>query len=149
MSTLEEPKQTGLDPRLKRAAIYAGILIVVFLLGLVPMWLRGRSTAAQLDAAQRQLRLCQLESTLATAALNARRGEYEPARKAASEFFTTLSKQIDLGKASDFSDKPREGLKQVLNERDNVITLLARSDPASADRLLDIFLSYQKTVSGS
>jgi len=146
MSMSVEPKKAVLDPRLKRIAIYAGILVVVFLLGLVPMWLRGRSTAAQRDAAQRQLRLCQIESTLATAALNARRGEYELARKGASEFFTTLHNQIDLASASDFSEKPREGLKQILNERDNVITLLARSDPASADRLLELFFSYQKIV---
>jgi hypothetical protein len=35
-----------------------------------------------------------------------------------------------------------------MNDRDNLITLLARSDPASADRLSDLYLSYQKAMGG-
>ena len=33
-----------------------------------------------------------------------------------------------------------------LNQRDDVITLLARSDPASADRLSDLYVSYRAAV---
>jgi hypothetical protein len=33
-----------------------------------------------------------------------------------------------------------------MNDRDNLITLLARSDPAPADRLSDLYLAYQKTM---
>jgi hypothetical protein len=32
--------------------------------------------------------------------------------------------------------------------RDEVITLLARSDPASADRLSDLFVIYRKIMNG-
>jgi hypothetical protein len=32
--------------------------------------------------------------------------------------------------------------------RDEVITLLARSDPAAADRLSDLFAAYRKAVGG-
>jgi len=36
----------------------------------------------------------------------------------------------------------------LMTDRDNLITLLARSDPAAADRLSDLYLSYQKVMSG-
>jgi hypothetical protein len=32
--------------------------------------------------------------------------------------------------------------------RDELITLLARSDPASADRIADLFVAYRKIMSG-
>jgi hypothetical protein len=37
----------------------------------------------------------------------------------------------------------KENLKPLLNERDDLITLLARSDPASADRLAQLYVSFK------
>jgi len=93
--------------------------------------------------------LCRLQSTLASATINARRGEYEPARQATSDFFTTLHGQVGLGNnPSDLTTQQKDGLKPLMTDRDNLITLLARSDPAAADRLSDLYLSYQKVMSG-
>ena len=33
-----------------------------------------------------------------------------------------------------------------MNDRDTLITLLARGDPASADRLSDLYSAYQKVM---
>lgn len=145
MST-EEPKPPERDPRPKRIAIFAAIIAVAFLLGLVPMLLAGRSTARERDAARRELRLCKLQLTLASATLQARRGEYEAARQATSDFFTALYNQINATGESDLTTQQRDSLKPLMNERDNLITLLARSDPASADRLSGLYVSYQKTI---
>ncbi len=144
---MSNPEQSKIDPRLRRIAVYAGILIVVFLLGLVPMLLKARSRAGERDAAQRELRLCRLEANLASATINARRGDYEGARQATSDFFTALRSELDgPNRDSDLSPGQRNMLTPLMNNRDDVITLLARSDPASADRLSDIYVSYQKAL---
>ncbi len=129
----------------RRAAVYAAVLAGVFLLGLVPMWLSARGRAAERDEARRELRLCRIQGGLAAAALDARRGDYEPARQGASSFFTALREQVD-GDASDLTQAQRESARPLLDRRDDLITLLARSDPASADRLSDLHASYRKAV---
>jgi hypothetical protein len=68
-------------------------------------------------------------------------------RQASSEFFTSLREQVDLeSKRSDLTAEQREGLRPLLNQRDDLITLLARSDPTSADRLAEIYLSFRKAM---
>lgn len=85
------------NERVRRVLLYAAVLLVVFLLGFVPMWITARSRARDRDAAQASLRISSLQNTLGNAAIDARRGEYEPARQAASEFFTELQAEIDSG----------------------------------------------------
>jgi hypothetical protein len=73
---------------LRRLALYAVVLAGVFLLGLVPMWMKANECAKERNLAQATLRISALQNALANAASDARRGEYEGARQAASEFFT-------------------------------------------------------------
>lgn len=146
MST-DEPKPSQTDPRVKRIAIFAAIVLMAFLIGLVPMALKAWSSANERDAAQKELRLCRLQGTLASAVNYARRGEYEPARQGTSDFFTALRSQVDVANnQSDLTAPQKDGLKSLMTDRDNLITLLARSDPAAADRLSDLYVSYQKTM---
>ncbi|HKO43813.1 MAG TPA: hypothetical protein VJU84_11105 [Pyrinomonadaceae bacterium] len=132
----------------KRLALYVGLSLGFFLLGFVPMWLKAGNAMEQRDAAQREVRLGQLQSTLTSALIKVERDEYEPARQLTSEFYTNLRGQIDSNDASIFTPAQRQELRPLLYERDDVITLLARSDPAASDRLFAIYLSYQK-VSGN
>lgn len=131
---------------LKRVGIYLAAALAVFLLGLGPMWLKARGAAAQRDAARRELRLSQTQVTLASASIDARRGEYETARQTASDFFTVLRTELDAGEDSPFSQRQREATTPLLDRRDEIITLLARSDPASAERLSDLYVSYRAAV---
>jgi len=116
-------------------------------LGFVPMWLKANGALEQRDAAQREVRLSQLQNGLGAAMVNVQRGEYEPARQTTSDFYTNLRGQIDAGSASVFTPAQRDKLRPLLGERDDVITLLARSDPAAADRLFAIYSSYNKLTS--
>lgn len=127
--------------------MYAIVLAVVFLIGLVPMWFVARGRAAERDAAQRDLRLCRLENSLSSAAVDSRRGEYERARQAASNFFSSLREQVD-GAAPDLTTVQRDNVRPLLNQRDDLITLLARSDPAAADRLAELYVSFRKAMGG-
>ena len=131
---------------MQRIAIYATVLLVVFLLGFVPMWLSSRSCAGELATAQRELSLVRLQNILASAAIDARRGEYEPARQAASNFYASLRAEADRATGSALADSQKQSLEPLLAGRDEVITLLARSDPASADRLSDLYAAYRKVM---
>lgn len=133
-------------PPWKRAGLYAVLIVGIFLVGLVPMWLKAQENASQRDMAQRELRLSQMQNTLAAATINARRGEYELARQMTSDFFTALRRQIDKGNDSALTTAQRENLRPLLGSRDELITFLARSDPASADKLSDLYVSYGKAM---
>ena len=150
MSTAEPEKNDRADgPTRRRLIIYAAVLIAAVLIGLVPMWLLARERAGERDVAQRNLRLCRLENDLASAVVDARRGEYERARLAASSFFTSLLEQVDqIGRRSDLTAAQREDLRPLLNQRDDIITLLARNDPAAADRLTELYMLFQTAMVG-
>jgi hypothetical protein len=139
---------SGLAIPWRRVALYVTLSLGFFLLGFVPMWFKANSAMEQRDAAQREVRLSQLQNILGSAMVDVQRGEYEPARQITSDFYTNLRSQIDAGSASVFTPAEREKLRPLLGERDDVITLLARSDPAAADRLFAIYSSYKKLNNG-
>lgn len=137
------------NERVRRLVLSAAVLLVVFLLGLVPMWMTARGRARERDTAQAALRISALQNTLASAAIDARRGEYESARQAASDFFTNLSSEIRRGRDSVFNETQQNTLRSVFNTRDDTITLLARGDTASADRLVDLYNTYRQATGGA
>ena len=144
----EKLKGAASKGMLKRIGIFALVAIGIFLLGLIPMWFIARDRAEQLGATQRELRVARMQNLLASAALDARRGEYEPARQAASDFFTVARTEIDRNDSA-LNTAQRSGLESLLAQRDESITLLARSDPAAADRLSDLHAGYRKAVGNS
>ncbi|MBN2001789.1 MAG: hypothetical protein JXA21_00420 [Anaerolineae bacterium] len=127
----------------RRIILYAVLPLVAFLLGLVPMWWKSRECSSRLPEVERQLSLARQQSALASAAIDAQRGDYELARQAASDFFTYVRVETDSGDASTLSPAQREGLLPLLARRDEIITLLARGDPASADQLSDLYVAYR------
>ena len=148
MSEDLQAKPVQSRPLMQRILIYAGVLLVVFLLGFVPMWLKARAAGTRLAETERRLVLASIQNNLASAVIDARRGEYEPARQAVSEFFTTVQSDIAKGESSSYTQAQREQFQQVLGARDELITLLARSDPAAADRLTNLFVAYRKIMNG-
>jgi hypothetical protein len=148
MSEDVQPEIVKSNPLRQRFIIYAVVLLAVFLLGLVPMWLKARECGARLAESEHELVRVRTQSNLASAVIDTRRGDYEPARQAVSQFFTSLNAEIDKGEASAFTKAQRDGMQPLLTGRDDLITLLARNDPASADRLSDLFVAYRKIMNG-
>jgi len=146
MNEEKQPKPVKTTSSMRRVVIYAALLLVVFLFGFVPMWLKFRECSSSLSQAEHQLSIARIENALSSAVIDARRGDYEPARQAASNFFTSLRAETDRGNDSALSQTQREGLQPMLTPRDEIITLLARSEPASADRLSDLYVSYRKIM---
>ncbi len=129
----------------RRFGIYAISVLVAFLLGFGPMWVAGRARAGERDAAQQALRLSEIENALAAAAIQARRGDYEPAREAAASFYTNLRAELERTEPG-FAEPQRDRLQPLLAERDQMITLLARSDPAAAERLASAYVAYRQAA---
>jgi hypothetical protein len=144
-----QPKLSRPTSSMRRLGIPAAVLVAVFLLGFIPMWLKARGCANSLAGAEHQLVLLRMQNSLASATIEARRGDYEPARQAASQFFTTLRAEVDKQAGSNFTQAQRDGAQTLFAGRDEIITLLARSDPAAADRLSDLYVSYRKIMNGA
>lgn len=132
--------------RLKVYSIFTIIIVAAFLLGLVPMWLKVRNVNKELAASQTQIRKQEVAGSLTTSIVEARRGEYEAARQATSDFFTRLRAEEELGDAGFLSADQRSKAKPVFEDRDNIITMLAQRDPASLDRLTNVYIAYRQLV---
>ena len=131
---------------IRRGIIYATLLIVVFLLGFFPTWLQSRECSGDLSQAERQLNLASMQNSLASAAIDAQRGDYESARQAASAFFTSLRAEMDILDDSSLSPVQKEALQPILAQRDGIITLLARGDLASAEQLSELYVGFRETL---
>lgn len=132
--------------RLARVAIAAAILLVVFLLGFVPMWLSAHGRAAELEKTSTKLRKAEITNLLTISIVEAKRGEYETARQTASDFFTRLRAEDEKGDAGFLTADQRPKIKPIFGNRDAVITMLAQRDPASLDRLTDLYKTYTQIL---
>lgn len=141
-----QPKPVKTTHWMRRGATYAFLLLVVFLVGFIPMALKFRASSSDLSGAEQQLNLAKIQNSLASAVIDAQRGDYEPARLSASSFFSSLRAETDKANDSTLSPAQREGVQPLSLGQDEIITLLARNDPASADRLSDLYVSYRKIM---
>ena len=133
-------------PLMRRLINSTALILVGFVLGIVPIWVKSRECSSALSDAAHQLNLARIQNTLASASIDARRADYEPARQAASSFFTSLGTETDKGNGSALSQAQKGGLKPLFIRRDEIITLLARNDPVAADRLSDLYVSYRNIM---
>jgi hypothetical protein len=111
-------------------------LTVAFLLGLVPMWFVAYSRGSEVNRMRSSLTAATLRNQIAAAALYGRRGEYDKSRQSASEFFSGLRARLDT--QNTISQEERGQLTKLAEQRDQIIALLARQDPASVDRLFEL-----------
>jgi len=147
MTNVSQPQSAKSVSWIRRVVTYALVLLIGFVLGFVPMWVKSRESASNLAAATNQLSLAKVQSSLASAAIDAHRGDYEPARQAASSFFTSLRAETDRGADSILSQAQREGAPSLFTLQDEIITLLARNDPAASERLSDLYVSFRELMS--
>jgi hypothetical protein len=140
------PKAVKSKPLLRRLINSTALILLGFVLGVIPMWVNSRECSSVLSESAHQLNLARIQNTLAAACIDARRADYEPARQAASSFFTSLGTETDKGSGSALSQAQKGGLKPIFIRRDEIITLLARNDPVAGDRLSDLYVSYRSVM---
>jgi len=134
--------------------LYAALLIVGFILGFLVMRARSRASLSEATGenalasavAAHQLELATMQNKLASAAIDAHRGDYESARTTASSFFTSLRAEAGKGDDSILSQAQKDGVEPLFTRRDELISLLARNDPAAAERLSDLYVSFRELV---
>ena len=147
INATEEPGK--INTVLIQVIITGGLMLVAFLIGMGLMGLKWWGAASARDAAQKQLVLSQLQNNLASAAVDARRGDYESARQLASKFFTDATSELDKTSSNVFTQEQQTQLKNLLIPRDEIITLLSRNDPASSEKLAEMYVLYRKAISGT
>ena len=108
------------------------------------MGVRLLQTQRQRDALQQRLQVATLEMNLSSAAVMARHGDYTAARDAASRFFADAKQAVDAG--DDLTAAQLTYLQSALGGRDDVITLLARGDPAGAERLTTMYVVHRAAL---
>jgi len=121
-------------------------IVVAFLVGFIPMWMKARDQSSVREKTEHELTLTRIVKDLGSATIDARRAEYEAARVEASAFFTAAHFEIDQRDKSPLTQQQRDGLLPLLAPRDELITLLARSDPAAADKLSNLYVSVRKIL---
>lgn len=132
----------------RRWLIWPALVVAAFLVGLLPMWYAKSNVSAELDKTNVELVRQQQLNSLSAAAIYARRGEYESARQNASRFFTEMQAEINNAESKVLTPQDRMQLPQLLANRDDVITLLSRADPASAERLSNLYVEYRAATGG-
>ena len=133
----------------RRWMIWPALIVVAFLLGLLPMWWSKRSVSTELDRTRIELKRQEHLNSLSAAAVYARRGEYETARQNASKFFSDMQAESDNAESKTLTPQERAQIPQLLANRDDIITLLSRADPASAERLSNMYIEYRLATGGS
>lgn len=134
-----DPSGRRRDRPSPRTLIIVGVLVLAaFGAGFLWQHLEARSARAELDEVRRELVFERMGGRLATALIQADGGAYEPAREQMSSFFTQLDEHVD-----EAGPGVRQDLREILRERDAVITALSRSAPQSRQMLARIFTRYQ------
>ena len=129
-------------PRLQQLKAYGVWFLAGLLIGLLPVGIRLYQAQRAGDVLQQQLQATRLEMHLAGAALMARHGDYTAARDAASQFFSAARQALD-DPAATLSAPQRSHLEGVLMERDALISLLSRGDPAGAERSTAMYVAHR------
>lgn len=119
-------------------AIAAVALVAAFALGFFPQWSRARTLAAERDAARQELRFARMEGVLGAALAESLRSNYERSRQLMTGFFTELQRRV--GEVEDATR--RRELEAILEQRDEVVTLLSRAEPESTQRVMLIYTRY-------
>ena len=141
----EEPVER---PASRRWLIWPALAVAAFLAGLLPMWWAKTNVSTELDKTKVELIRQQRLNSLSAAAVYARRGEYETARQNASKFFTDMQAEMDNPESKVLTPQDRMQFPQLLANRDDIITLLSRADPASAERLSNLYVEYRAATGG-
>jgi hypothetical protein len=136
------PAHTSAHVRTNHIRMYGICFLAGLLIALLPTGIRLVQTQRERDALQQQLDAASLEMNLSSAAVLARHGDYPAARDAASRFFNYATRAVDAGDDR-LTAAQRAHLQSALAERDELITLLARGDPAGAERATALYVAHR------
>lgn len=123
----------------QRTILVAAVAAILgFAIGAGWQYATTRGPINELEQTREDLAFQEIEATLGAATIEAQRGSFEIARQLVSDFFTGL--QNNIGDApADRSDAFRD----ILAQRDAMITALSRGDPQSGSMLAQLFMRFR------
>lgn len=139
-----QPAGSPLEPRRRSRArtffLTLFLLAVAFGAGYVPQWLELRRLRETLKTTTMDLRLATLHRELGVASHEAQRNNFASAAEVAGRFFSGCA---ELANSEPFTGDERThvALTGYASQRDEVMALLAASDPAARERLAGLYLT--------
>ncbi len=131
--------------RKARFLIAAVLLLVAFLSGFIPQYLKSREATAQalqaqtqLAAAQAQLRLATLQNNLGMILVEVEQNNFQTAKERSTRFFDELRQTIALTR----DDGQKQRLTTLLNHRDEVTSDLTTLNAETAVKLRSLYLNF-------
>ena len=112
--------------------------IVGFGIGALWQYSSARSYSQRLESVEADYTFQRLEATLGAATIEAQRGSFEIARQLASDFFTGLQADADRAPAGQ-----QQVFRDILQNRDAMITALSRSDQQAGSMLAQLFTRFR------
>ena len=125
------PREDRKSFSLKKLAVAAGALIVVFLLGYLPSRMSAENAQQRNAQLQYDLKLANLEAQLGMASYEANQNNYAIAAQQSTAFFNGLLATINTT-----SDKSlKQNLERMLAGRDEITANIAEANPAVKEKL--------------
>ncbi len=112
--------------------------VLAFLIGFIPSWTRVRAQERQLEEVRHELQVAQLQGRLGAALAESHRSNYERARQLMSGFFAEAQQLLPQVRDA----RQRQELQTILQQRDEIITMLSRAEPESTQRLMLLYTRY-------
>ncbi len=121
--------------------LVVGALAIAFLLGFVPQFAQNRALDREVSVLQHELDVSRLQNILGAALAEAQRSNYERARQLMTTFFSGAEHlETRVG------GEQREALREILEQRDEIITLLSRASAEATPRLNQIYTRYHQAM---
>jgi hypothetical protein len=125
----------------KRALILTISVLVAFGIGAGWQYVRAHGFWEEATELRQDLTFQRLEATLATAAVEAQRGNHELALRLASDFFTGMQDHI-----GDAPEAAVPAFQDILALRDGAIATLSRVDERSGEMLATMLSRYRAAL---
>jgi hypothetical protein len=132
-------------PVKNRAIIAAVVLIVVFLAGFVPQYVRANRLDTELRQARQENAAADLRDLIGLAYVRANQKNYGLAAATITRFFNRVR---DVANET-VDPNSKKSLENLLVPRDRVTAALAKGDPGVVGDLKELFMNTRQTTGGS
>jgi len=120
-------------------------MVVVFLLGFLPQFVKAKRLENELRVERQQNTLAQLRDLVGLAYLQTTQKNYGLAAGTSTRFFSRVEELVN----QTGDDRFRKSLQDLLSFRDRITAELAKADPAVVGDLQNLFLKTREVTTVS
>ena len=128
-----------------RAFLGIAVMVVVFLLGFLPQFVKAKRLENELRVERQQNTLAQLRDLVGLAYLQTTQKNYGLAAGTSTRFFSRVEELVN----QTGDDRFRKSLQDLLSFRDRITAELAKADPAVVGDLQNLFLKTREVTTVS